>query len=206
MNFDIDVFRKKNQNARRDMGSVEVILEDIQVTGRVTSGEDNAGLPGVNIVVKGTNKGTVTDVEGNYSIEVPDQNSVLVFSSIGFLTEEVTVGNQTEINMVLYPDVLSLEEIVVVGYGTQIKKDVTGSIASIKSRDIENMVVTSADALLQGKAAGVQVVQNSGAPGGEIFVRVRGSASLRADTRPLYVIDGVPMNNNTNANNFTNAN
>ena len=200
VNYDIDVFKKKSQTAKWDRGSVKVIIEDIQVRGRVTSAENNTGLPGVNIIVKGTNTGAITDVDGYYSIEVPDQNAVLVFSSIGFLSEEITVGNQTEINMVLTPDILSLEEIVVVGYGTQIKKDITGSVASIKSRDIENMVVTSADALLQGKAAGVQVVQNSGAPGGEIFVRVRGSSSLRADTRPLYVIDGVPMNNNTNAN------
>ena len=200
VNYDIDVFKKRSETSEGDRGSVAVIFEDVQITGRVTSTEDGNGLPGVNILVKGTNIGAITDVDGYYSIEVPDQNATIVFSFIGFLSKEVTVGSQTQINIALEPDVLSLEEIVVVGYGTQIKKDVTGSVASIKSRDIENIVVTSADALLQGKAAGVQVVQNSGAPGGEIFVRVRGSSSLRADTRPLYVIDGVPMNNNTNAN------
>ncbi|MCU0352515.1 MAG: TonB-dependent receptor [Cytophagales bacterium] len=166
----------------------------VAVTGTVTD-EKGETLAGVAVVEKGTTNGTATSADGKYSLSVANENAVLVFSFIGYTTEEVTVGNRTTVNVTMIPDIKSLTEVVVVGYGTQVKKDVTGSIASVKAADIRDIATTSADALLQGKAAGVQVVQNSGQPGAEVFVRVRGSASLRADSRPLYVIDGVPMNN-----------
>ena len=164
------------------------------ISGRVTS-EAGEALPGVNVLLKGTSTGTTTNAEGQYNLTVPDGGGTLVFSFIGYVTEEVSVGNRTVIDVQLVADIKSLSEVVVVGYGTQAKGNVTGSIASIKAADIQNIPVAQADALLQGKAAGVQVVQNSGTPGAEVFVRVRGTASLRADSRPLYVIDGVPMNN-----------
>ncbi|MEK6481160.1 SusC/RagA family TonB-linked outer membrane protein [Catalinimonas sp. 4WD22] len=167
------------------------------IRGKVTDGENGEPLPGVNVLAKGTTIGTVTDISGNYQLTVDDEVSTLVFSSIGYVTEEVSINGQNIINLELLPDIQSLSEVVVVGYGTQQKKDVTGSIASVKLEDVKNMAVASPDALLQGKAAGVQVVQNSGTPGGEVFVRVRGTASLLGETRPLFVIDGVPMNNST---------
>ncbi|MBD0254342.1 MAG: TonB-dependent receptor [Cytophagales bacterium] len=166
----------------------------VTVSGTVRAGDGNA-LPGVNVLLKGTATGTTTDVDGRYALTVPDGTGTLVFSYIGYVTEEVALGNRTTLDVVLVADIKSLGEVVVVGYGTQTKKDVTGAITSVKAADIRNIPVSQADALLQGKAAGVQVVQNSGTPGGEVFVRVRGTASLRADSRPLYVIDGVPMNN-----------
>ncbi len=167
------------------------------ISGKVTDGETGDALPGVNVLAKGTTSGTVTDIEGNFRLTVEDNVTTLVFSSIGYTTEEVQINGRSTINLALMPDIQSLSEVVVVGYGTQQKKDVTGSIASVKLDEVKNMAVASPDALLQGKAAGVQVVQNSGTPGGEVFVRVRGTASLLGETRPLFVIDGVPMNNST---------
>lgn len=175
----------------------EVFPEQTKISGIVTSSDDSEPLPGVSILIKGTSTGTTTDFEGKYSLSTSN-DAVLVFNYVGYKTQEIEVGNQTQINVQLEVDIEQLEEVIVVGYGTQTKSDVTGSIISVQSEDIKDMVVTSADALLQGKAAGVQVVQNSGSPGGEVFVRVRGTASLRGDSRPLYVIDGVPMNNTPN--------
>lgn len=167
------------------------------ISGKVTDGESGEPLPGVNVLAKGTSIGTVTDIDGNFRLTIEDNVRTLVFSSIGYTTEEVDINGRNTINLTLMPDIQSLSEVVVVGYGTQQKKDVTGSITSVKLEEVKNMAVASPDALLQGKAAGVQVVQNSGTPGGEVFVRVRGTASLLGETRPLFVIDGVPMNNST---------
>ncbi len=169
---------------------------ELTVKGRVSS-DNGEALPGVSVLLKGTSTGTTTDADGRYSLTIPDGNGTLVFSFIGYTTEEIPVNNRSVIDVSLVQDLQSLSEVVVVGYGTQIKKDITGSIASVKAEDIKNIPVASPDALLQGKAAGVQVVQNSGTPGGEVFVRVRGTASLLGETRPLFVIDGVPMNNST---------
>jgi TonB-dependent starch-binding outer membrane protein SusC len=182
--------------SRLQAQSFQPLQQAITVTGTVTD-ESGAGLPGVNVVVKGTASGTTTNADGKYSLSAPDGNSILVFSYIGYTTEEVAINGRSVIDISLVQDIQSLSEVVVVGYGTQIKKDVTGAISSVKAQDIKNIPVASPDALLQGKAAGVQVVQNSGTPGGEVFVRVRGTASLLGETRPLFVIDGVPMNNST---------
>jgi TonB-linked SusC/RagA family outer membrane protein len=165
------------------------------IRGKVTSAEDGQGLPGVNVLLKGSSVGTTTDAGGNYSLTVPDKGGILVFSYIGYTTEEVPVSNQATIDVALVPDIQSLGEVVVVGYGTQERKDVTSAITTVKGKDIQNIPVTSVDAVLQGRAAGVQVVQNSGAPGNEVYVRIRGNGSLFGENRPLYVIDGVPMNN-----------
>ncbi len=167
----------------------------INITGTVTSGEDGEGLPGVNVLVKGTTTGTVTNIDGNYRIEVPDTESVLVFSSIGFLTEEIVVGNQTEINVVMLPDIKSLEEIVVVGYGTQKKSNLTGAVSSIKANEIQQTPITSIDQGLVGRASGVMVTQTSGMPGAVASIRIRGSSSLQGGNEPLYVIDGFPVYN-----------
>jgi TonB-linked SusC/RagA family outer membrane protein len=163
------------------------------VTGTVT---DANGVPlsGANIVEKGTTNGVTADFDGNFSLQVTDGDAVLVVSYIGYATREVPVANQTTLNITLEESAAGLDEVVVVGYGTQKKKDLTGSITSLKQSEIENVPVTAVDALLQGRAPGVQVVQNSGAPGNANYIRIRGNNSLFGENRPLYVIDGVPMN------------
>ena len=165
-------------------------LMEITVSGNVQD-EDGVGIPGVSIVLKGTTIGTATDVSGDYRLNVPDeQQAVLVFSSIGYLTKEVTIGNQTVIDLTLLPDVQSLEEVVVVGYGTVKKSDLTGSVASVDVEEAFNAPVTSVDQALQGRAAGVFVTSITGAPGVGATIRVRGGNSITAGNEPLYVIDG----------------
>lgn len=172
-----------------------VAAPDRRVTGLVTSADANQPVAGVNVTVKGTTRGTSTNAQGRYTLDVPDGATTLVFSFVGYATQEVALGSQTTVEVKLVPAEQSLSEVVVVGYGTAQQRDLTSSITSLKSKDLQNQPVTSPDALLQGKAAGVQVVQNSGTPAGEIFVRIRGTASLLGETRPLYVVDGVPLNN-----------
>ncbi|MBL3655250.1 SusC/RagA family TonB-linked outer membrane protein [Fulvivirga sediminis] len=174
---------------------VEEVIMSQTVKGIVKDEEGNP-LPGVNILIKGTSQGTITDFEGNFSIEVPDESSVLIFSFIGYIKEEVTVQNQTNLNIMLMPDVTSLTEVVVIGYGTQEKSDVTGSVASISEKDFNPGQVTSPDQLISGKVAGVQITSNGGAPGSGSTIRIRGGSSLNASNDPLIVIDGVPLDNN----------
>ena len=177
--------------------STTVKAQDIKIAGSVTSGEDNSVLPGVNIVVKGISIGTITDLEGNYSIEVPSSESVLVFSSIGFVSEEMTVGSRTVLNISLTPDITALEELVVVGYGTQRKEDLTGSTASLDAEQLRDLPFSSFEQAMQGKVAGVEISQANAAPGGGMSIRIRGSNSITGNSEPLYVIDGVPIINNT---------
>ncbi|WP_310393784.1 TonB-dependent receptor [Hymenobacter sp.] len=167
-------------------------LEEV-VTGRVTTG-NGEGLPGVTVVLKGTTVGTSTDADGRYSLRLPDLTGTLVFSFVGFTTREVPLSGRTSLDIALEQDVKALNEVVVVGYGTQSRATVTGAVASIKGEDIANVPQASVDALIQGRAAGVQVTQNSGAPGSGISVRVRGTTSISAGNEPLYIIDGVPVN------------
>lgn len=166
------------------------------VTGRVTSGEDGTGLPGVSIVEKGTTNGTVSDAEGNYSISV-SENSTLVFSFVGFSSQELLVNGRSNINVTLNSDVTALSEIVVVGYGQQERKDVTGSVLSFSTEEFNSGVITSPQELLVGKVAGVQITTNSGAPGSASTIRIRGGSSLNASNDPLFVIDGFPVDNNS---------
>lgn len=162
------------------------------VRGTITS-DQNEPLPGVNVIVKNTSIGTITDVEGKYSIEVADPQGVLVFSYIGYVSEEVSINGRNVINFSLVPDIKSLSELVVVGYGEQSRRELTGAVSSVKAKELENIPVVSADALLQGRAAGVVVINNSGAPGSGVSVRIRGTGSLNASNEPLYVVDGVPI-------------
>ncbi len=164
------------------------------VTGKVTDDKGGA-LPGVNVLVKGTTTGTATNAEGNYTINVPGGDAVLVFSFIGYLKEEKPVGNQSAVDVSLLPDVKSLSEVVVVGYGTQNRRDITGAIATVKAADFESVPSASTDQLLQGRAAGIQVISNTGAPGGAVTVRIRGATSINASNDPLYVVDGLPIRN-----------
>ena len=163
---------------------------DKQVNGNVTS-DDGKPLSGVNILVKGTNNGTVTDVNGNFTIMMSDKGGTLVFTSIGFAQKEVRVGSEKTINVILSTVTRQLDEVVVIGYGTTRKSDLTGSVATIKSEDLKKVQVTTFDQALQGRAAGVQVTQLSGKPGAETSIRIRGTSSINAGNEPLYVVDGM---------------
>lgn len=163
------------------------------VSGKVV-GDDGKPIPGVSIVVQNSTRGTITDVEGNYRIEV-EPDDVLVFSFIGFQSREVMVGQQSTINITLIEDVKALDEVVVVGYGSQSKRKLTSSISSISAKEIKEMPIVGIDQSIQGRAAGVVVVNNSGEPGGGITMRIRGTTSIGAGSDPLFVIDGIPINN-----------
>src|SRR5690606_18893135 len=162
------------------------------ITGKVTSSEDNLGLPGANVLIKGTARGTVTDADGNYSIEVSRGDATLVFSSIGFTTVEVPVSGRTVINVALVQDITQLSEIVVVGYGSVKKSDVTGALSKVTADVIQERPTQNLFQALQGKAAGVNISSNF-KPGELPVVRVRGNRSLEAGNDPLYVIDGIPL-------------
>ena len=167
--------------------------QERSVSGKVTSQEDGTALPGVNVVVKGTTNGTVTDAEGNYRISVPSSGGSLVFSFIGLSTSEVEIGDRTTVDVSLSLDVQQLSEVVVTGYGTQDRKTLTSSITSVSAKDIAGVPMASPDQMLQGRAVGVQVSSASGTPGGGVSVRVRGSTSINASSDPLYVVDGIPI-------------
>ncbi|MGE0771214.1 MAG: SusC/RagA family TonB-linked outer membrane protein [Cyclobacteriaceae bacterium] len=163
------------------------------VTGQVRSDEDNGPLPGANVVVQGTAKGTVTDLDGRYSLELGASETVLVFSFIGYETQTITVGDRSVIDVVLQPDTKALEEIVVIGYGTVRKSDLTGAVSSVKSDDIIKIPTSTPALSLQGKVTGVQVAPTSGQPGAGAYVRIRGIGTFN-DASPIYVVDGVILN------------
>lgn len=163
------------------------------ITGTVTDGETNQPLPGVNILAKGTNTGTVTDIDGKYRLTVPDNVTTLIFSSIGYITEEIEIGDQNVIDMVLMPDIQSLQEVVVVGYGTQKKSDVTGSVGVVSSEELLRAPVTNPIQGLRGRVAGVNVFLNSGSPTSSPRVVIRGVGTINSSSGPLYVVDGVVM-------------
>ncbi len=163
---------------------------DKTITGKVMDLENNEPLPGVNILVKGTTIGTVTDVDGNYRLTVGDEAKTLVFSSIGYTSEEINIGNKTVINVELAPDVQALSEIVVVGFGERERKDLTGSIATVGSEEIGKVMTASPQFALQGNTAGVRVVNSSGDPNEAPQVFIRGIGTWNGDAQPLYVIDG----------------
>ena len=167
-------------------------LQNITVTGKVVN-EEGLGLPGVTVVVKGTTIGTSSDVNGNFSLSVPENATTLVLSFIGYTTQEVAINGRTSINVSLSPDAQTLQEVVVVGYGTQKKSDITGSVTSVTSEDFVKGQVTTPEQLIQGKVAGVQITSNGGAPGSGSSIRIRGGSSLYASNDPLIVIDGVPV-------------
>ena len=162
---------------------------DVVVTGKVTD-EKGAGLPGVSVIVKGTTQGTTTDGEGDYRISAPNTAAALVFSFVGYQRQEVVIGNQSTISITLAPDDQTLNEVVVVGYGSQRRQDITSAVSVINLRDVGEQPANNPNQILQGRAPGVVVKQKSGAPGGVFEVRVRGIGSLGAGSNPLYVIDG----------------
>jgi len=164
------------------------------VSGKVTSSDDGSALPGVNIVEKGTTNGTVTDANGEFKISV-NSNAMLVFSSIGYKTLEVAAGSQTTLAVILQNDIVGLSEIVVVGYGQQEKKDVTGSVVAVGTKDFNKGIMSSPQDLLVGKVAGVQITSADGSPGSNSTIKIRGTNSLNGGVDPLIVIDGFPVDN-----------
>jgi len=163
-----------------------------KVSGTVSSASDGQQLIGVNVQVKGTSVGTVTDEEGKYSIDA-DANSTLIFSYVGFSTIEQSVNGRSSLDVSLNEDSKTIDEVIVTGYGSSIKRDLTGNIARIKASDIQNVPVNSVEALLQGRAAGVQVNAGTGKLGQAMQIRVRGNSSVSASNEPLYVVDGIPV-------------
>ena len=160
------------------------------VKGVVTDADGS--LPGVSISIKGTTTGVQTDFDGNYTISA-NEGDVLVFSYLGYSTEERTVGSKTVINVTMEQDTTELDEIVVIGYGATTVKDATGSVASVKAEDFNKGIISSPEQLIQGKTAGVQISNTSGAPGAGVNIRIRGSNSVRSNNNPLFVVDGVPL-------------
>jgi TonB-linked SusC/RagA family outer membrane protein len=173
--------------------AASVFAQGQTVTGKVTD-EKGEGIPGASVTVKGTQVGTLTTAEGTYSLEAPGSGT-LVFSFVGYLKEEIAISNRSSVNISLKTDTKALEEVVVVGYGTQRKVETTGSIASVKASDLVQTPVANIAQGLQARVAGVQINQNSGAPGGNISVRIRGTNSINGSSEPLYVIDGIQISN-----------
>lgn len=165
------------------------------VSGKVTDPRDGSGIPGVNVVPKGGTTGTQTGSDGSYQISVGSSVTVLVFSAVGFTSQEVSINGRTSIDVILSGSVSSLDEVIVIGYGTRLKKDLTGSVAAITAKDFNKGAITTPEQLIVGKVAGVQIVSNGGAPGSGSTIRIRGGASLNASNDPLIVIDGVPVDN-----------
>lgn len=174
------------------MSSGTLLAQTIKVTGKVIDGT-NEGVPGVNVQVKGTTVGTITDIDGNYKLDVPNSKSVVTFSFIGYVSQEVSVGSKTVINITLQDDTQLLDEVVVVGYGTAKKSDVTGATANLRPDANEASKASSLNNLLQGKVAGLNVTSSMSAPGAASSVTIRGANSLRGDNQPLYVIDNIPQ-------------
>jgi iron complex outermembrane receptor protein len=162
------------------------------VTGMVTSSDDGSGIPGVNVIEKGTSNGGTTNADGSFTVSV-GQNATLIFTFVGYQSQEVAVGNQTTLNISLNPDVTQLSEVVVIGYGETTKRDATGAVASVKSEDFNGGVIASPEQLIQGKTAGVQITSVSGNPGDGVQLRIRGTTSIRSNNNPLFVVDGVPL-------------
>lgn len=167
--------------------------EKITVTGKVTDPMTRETIPGVNIMVKGTATGTVTDIDGNFRIEVVTPDPILIFSFVGYITQEIPVMGRTKLDVTLEQDVKRLDEVVVIGYGTESKRLLTGSIGAISTEGIKERPIQSIDNILQGQSSGVQITQNSGTPGAAMTVRIRGNSSINAGSQPLYVVDGVPI-------------
>ena len=164
---------------------------DITVRGKIVDAETQSPIPGVNVVIKGTSTGSATDAEGNYQIAVPNASAVLVYSYVGYLSQEVNVGNRTTIDISMAADSKSLSEVVVIGYGTVKKSDLTGAVETIKGEQLMDKPVPNVSQALQGKIAGVEVSVNSNAPGAAAKVRIRGLGSINSNVDPLYVVDGV---------------
>ncbi|GAA0893486.1 TonB-dependent receptor [Fulvivirga kasyanovii] len=175
------------------LGVLQYSYSQTKITGKVSS-EEGETLPGVSVVVKGTTQGTVTDIDGSYNISVPPDASTLVFSFVGMNTQEVSINGKSVIDVQMSADIKQLSEVVIVGYGTQKKKDITSAVSTIDTDEIQNVPASySFDGAIQGKTAGLNVSSSSATPGSAINVNIRGVTSINASSQPLYVVDGVPI-------------
>ncbi|MFB9296501.1 SusC/RagA family TonB-linked outer membrane protein [Persicitalea jodogahamensis] len=184
--------------------SENTILAEKTIQGKVTDSATGQGLPGVNVVVKGTSQGTTTNEQGNYTMTVTDNAAVIVFSFVGYLSQEVQVGNRTTIDLAMEADTKVLSEVVVIGYGTAKKSDLTGAVGSVKEAELQERPAPSLNQMMSGRMPGVQVNTNSGRPGGRTTVRIRGFSSINSSNNPLYVVDGVFLPQST-GDQFSNA-
>lgn len=194
VNNDIDV---KYEKRRKTITPKVEVIQTRTVNGKVTSFTENEPLPGVNVVEKGTTNGTVTNLEGEYTLTVND-NSTLVFSSVGYNSEEISIGNRTVIDLAMAEDIQQLQELVVVGYGTQKKSDLTGAISSVDAEELAQVPASNVIEQSQGRLAGVDIVRANGSPGSPVQIRIRGNRSINASNEPLFVIDGIPTTANIN--------
>jgi TonB-dependent starch-binding outer membrane protein SusC len=167
--------------------------QDKTVTGKVTDSKDGSPVVGASVLVKGTSKGTTTKADGSFSISVSESAKTLTISSVGFANQDISIEGKSTVDVGLVATNSSLNEVVVTGYGTTRKKDLTGSVASIQAKDFNKGPITNPDQLLQGKVAGLQIINSSGQPGAATIVKIRGNNSIRSGNTPLYVIDGVPL-------------
>lgn len=183
---------KTNVMPYQTAGNTYPAQQQRTVSGKVT---DTTGqpLPGVTVLVKGTTNGTITDNNGNYSLGNISSSAMLVFSFVGMRSQEIAVGNQTNINVTMQEETIGIDEVVAIGYGTMKKSDLTGSISSVKAEDIKDRPITTVAQALQGKASGVLVRTNSAAPGSKLTVNIRGQNSLKSDSGPLYIVNGLPL-------------
>ena len=185
----------KPTNVRGDQTAGTIQFD---VSGKVNDATTGRSMPGVNVFVKGTTNGTATDPRGKYDLSVSSESDTLVFSYIGYQTQEIPIQGRSKIDVRLKSKTISGQELVVVGYGTQKKSDLTGSISSVSDKDFNAGITTNPEQLIQGKAAGVQITQRSGDPNAPAVVNIRGVGSLRSGSSPLYVVDGVPLSGNAN--------
>ncbi|WP_455168893.1 SusC/RagA family TonB-linked outer membrane protein, partial [Aegicerativicinus sediminis] len=176
------------------MSTTLIFAQNISVSGTVIDGENGGPLPGLTILEKGTTNGATTDFDGNYTINVSGSNAVLVFSYIGYLTQEINVNGRSNIDVTMSANLEALDEVVVVGYGTTRKSDLTGSVVAIGGDDLKQQSISSVAETLTGRLAGVQVLSTEGSPDAEINIRVRGNGSLTQDSTPLIIVDGFPVN------------
>ena len=185
------------------MGTMVANAQTRTVTGTVTSAEDGEPIPGVAISVKGTTLGTVTNMDGKYSLKVPQDAKTLIFSFVGMTNVEVEVGTKSTINVKMKSDVVGLDEVIVVGYGEKSRRDLTTAISTVDAEEVHRISTANLSGALQGNTTGVEISQTSGAPGGEVSMRIRGATSLNGSNNPLFIVDGMPIEtSSTISNNY----
>ena len=182
--------------ARENTGKISSAF-DKTITGRVTDGSNGAGLAGASVAVKGSSSSALTDGMGNYSISVSNEKAVLVVSFVGYVGQEVVVGSRTSVDFSLQSVSTDLTQVVVVGYGTQRKRDVTGAVKSVGAEEFNKGIINAPQQLLQGKVAGVNVTSASGEPGAAQGISIRGPGGVRTGSTPLFVVDGLPLDNSS---------
>ena len=194
VNETINIYKNHSKQGVTEVLTPQV--QEFEVSGKVTNSDDGQGLPGVNVIIKGTSTGVVTDMDGNFRLKVPDRNAVLVISYVGYSTQEIKVGNQSVINVVLTPDVTNLSEVVVTAFGIEREKKALGYAAQeIEGEELSGARELNVANYLTGKVAGVQVSNTAAGTGGSTTVTIRGNSSLSGNNQPLYVVDGVPIIN-----------